>query len=81
MVRNTSCIRSRYNFRPYSGSSTIGENCTINNLSHISGAGHIEIYNNALIVAQYLIASANRNFDNYDLSISQQDKARNKIVL
>lgn len=68
-------------FRPYGGYITIGENCTVNSFSHISGNGGVEIGNNVLIATQCVIISANHNFDNCDIPISQQGETKDKIVI
>lgn len=74
-IRRWSC------FRPYGGKITIGNNCTVNSFSHISGNGNVEIGNNVLIATQCVIVSANHNFDNTDIPISMQGETKEKIVI
>lgn len=59
----------------------IGNNCTVNSFSHISGNGDVEIGNNVLIATQCVIISANHNFDRLDVPISEQGEEREKIVI
>lgn len=68
-------------FRPYGGYITIGDNCTVNSFSHISGNGGVEIGNNVLIATQCVIISANHNFDNCSVPISDQGETKAKIVI
>lgn len=74
-IRRWSC------FRPYGGKIVIGNNCTVNSFSHISGNGDVEIGNNVLIATQCVIISANHNFDRLDVPISEQGEEREKIVI
>ncbi|HBC99496.1 MAG TPA: acyltransferase [Lachnoclostridium sp.] len=68
-------------FRPYGGYIKIGDNCTVNSFSHISGNGGVEIGNNVLIATQCVIVSANHIFEDCKVPISVQGETKEKITI
>lgn len=68
-------------FREYGGTIKIGDNCSINSFCHISGNGGVEIGNNVLIATQCVLISANHNFENTGIPISEQRETREKIKI
>lgn len=74
-IRRWCCLR------PYGGYIKIGKNCTLNSFSHISGNGGVEIGDNVLIATQCVIISANHNFSDCSLPISQQGETTGKITI
>ena len=67
--------------RPYGGSITIGDHCSVNSFAHISGNGGVEIGNHVLIATQCVLISANHNFADTTCPISTQGETRKKIVI
>ena len=67
--------------RPYGGSIKIGDHCSVNSFTHISGNGDVEIGDNVLIATQCVLISANHNFDDTTYPISAQGETRKRIII
>ncbi|MDG0888954.1 acyltransferase [Paracholeplasma manati] len=80
-IGKNTIIRPWVIINPWGGKIIIGENCSINSFSHLSGNGDIEIGNNVLIATQCVLISANHNFNNIDIPIREQGETRAKIVI
>lgn len=68
-------------FKNWGGYIKIGNNCTINSFSHLSGNGGIEIGNDVRIASHTTIISANHNFDKIDKPIFMQGETRELITI